>query len=60
MELQFKVSTGIPLPDEASFPRDSIVKRVAYVSFYDANKSAFVGNTCRLVASWTPEYEDRW
>ena len=60
MELSIKMGTGIPLPDEASFPRKLIQKRVAYLSFYDTSRYIPIGNTAKLTATWVPEFEDRW
>lgn len=59
-EITIKTGTGIPLPDEASFPRKLIAKRAAYVSFFDIEKKVPVGNTCKIISSWAPEFEDRW
>jgi hypothetical protein len=49
-EITLKTGTGIPVSDEATFPRKLIAKRVAYISFFDANKKLPIGNTCKIIA----------
>eukprot|EP00825_Cyclidium_porcatum_P006045 TRINITY_DN12970_c0_g1_i5.p1 TRINITY_DN12970_c0_g1~~TRINITY_DN12970_c0_g1_i5.p1 ORF type:complete len:531 (-),score=93.89 TRINITY_DN12970_c0_g1_i5:23-1615(-) len=60
IELKLDQATGIPIPDETQIPRNKILMREVYISFFDSLSQQFIGNSCRVQATWDPAFEDRW
>ncbi len=60
VEIKLLSATGVPLPEEGVVPHTSIVHQKVNICLYNRALSAYVGNTCRVQASWLPEQHETW
>jgi|JI6StandDraft_1071083.scaffolds.fasta_scaffold03220_9 hypothetical protein len=60
LEIRFDEATGIPIPLETVIPRNNILRRTVYVSFFDNSQERSKDSICSLEAEWDPDQEDLW